>query len=177
MRQVLAVKSGVMDQHDTSAKCPLCEQSATAISSFLSQQPEQFDLVPMELLSGKMLYERADEVNGHDLFSGRYLAENSQCSTCTALADSIIHRTFQRGSEPVPTLRLSKLTLNGPMCTTGCFMLEIEITGESYQLRIVPFVFCQLIETSSIAHQSRHDSKLGANLRFSARWAMSHILK
>jgi hypothetical protein len=119
-----------MDQHDPSAgvpsaECSLCEQFATAISSLLSRQPKQFDLVSLELFSDQMLYERVDEVDGYDLFSGLYLAETSKCSTCTALADSIVHRALRKVSEPVSTLKSSKLSLSGPMCATGCFILDV----------------------------------------------------
>jgi len=119
-----------MNQHDLaagvpSAICPLCEQFATAVSSLLSRQPEQFDLAPLELFSGQVLYERANEVDGYDLFSGLHLAENTQCSTCTILADTIVHRAFYKVQEPISTLKSSDLSLHGPMCATGCFMLDV----------------------------------------------------
>jgi hypothetical protein len=106
-------------------RCLLCEHFANAISSLLSRQPETLDLVPLELLSGQVLYERADEVQEEDLFSGFRLIANAQCSMCTTLADSIIRRAFHKASDPLSSLKTLNLKLSGPMCKTGCFMLQV----------------------------------------------------
>jgi hypothetical protein len=118
-----------MHQHEPitvpSTHGALCEQFATAISALLSRQPETFDLVPFELLSGQVLYERTDEIDEEPLFSGLDLASSTHCSKCTTLADNIKCKALHNVSDSVATLKASKLLLSGPMCATGCFILEV----------------------------------------------------
>lgn len=167
------------------AACPTCEQVATAISSLMSQKPDNFVFAPNELLSGQILYDRVDDVNTYDFDAGLDYSESSTCTTCKALVQRITDtKLWKEDPEPISTLASLKITLSGPMCQRDCFMLDVSghnnfflvdvhraidsLSYEKISATDRPLYFRQAFLTPGLTCRLQHSSVLGSDLRHSA---------